>query len=81
MTGKGTFTWGEDGHFYFGDWVKGNRHGKGKMTWFGVTEEENCWYKGEWEDDKISGKGKMTWGDGQKYKGTWTNNVRDKEGK
>ena len=40
------------GIVYSGSWIKGQRHGQGKLLW-----ADGTFYKGEFKDDKCAGKG------------------------
>jgi hypothetical protein len=42
-----------DDSIYYGDFVKGKRHGKGRLEF-----PNGSYYEGEWENNKMSGKGK-----------------------
>lgn len=47
------------GEIYIGSFVKGKRHGKGKLI-FTATGDV---YEGDWQQDKMTGKGKYTYSD------------------
>ena len=52
--GKGTFIF-PGGYVYYGDFVAGNKHGKGKMY---ILEGVNWdWYDGDWKEGRKTGEG------------------------
>lgn len=61
----GTITF-PNGHKYEGEWVGGERMGKGIYTW-----SNGCKYDGEWVKGKQTGKGIETLPDGRRYEGDW----------
>jgi hypothetical protein len=60
-----------DGSVYYGQWLNGQRSGRGTMT------EINVVYDGDWQNDKKYGMGQMNYADGSVYNGYWTNDCRD----
>lgn len=72
MHGKGTYAYRKDeGTVYVGDWVKGRRHGMGKISYL-----DGSYYKGEFQDDKMWGHGTYIGADGSQYTGQWIDNMR-----
>ncbi len=66
INGKGTFKW-PSGDEYNGDWVNGQRTGKGKYFYSGGRGI----YTGEWKNNKRHGEGTMIWNDGVKEVAIW----------
>lgn len=52
MTGKGERLW-SDGSIYKGDFLKGEKHGYGELTYSNSSES----YKGNWDLNVRSGQG------------------------
>jgi hypothetical protein len=63
-TGKMTF---QDGSWYYGDWRKGRRHGKG--THFDKIEQSR--YAGEFQSGLRHGRGSLYVRHGEKKVGVW----------
>lgn len=61
---------------YEGDFVNGQRTGKGKFTW-----NNGDVYEGDFVDGKRHGKGKYTWARGTVYEGDFWNGQRTGKGK
>lgn len=70
--GKGLMKYGQEFE-YLGDWVNGERHGKGTFRWIHL----DCIYEGEWSHDERDGKGKMIWHDKSSYEGEWKHDTRN----
>lgn len=49
---------------YVGQFIKGNKSGKGVLTWANGER-----YEGDFVDDKRTGKGVYTWANGERYEG------------
>ena len=67
--GKGTYYWGRDpwkGDKYEGDWVNGERTGKG--TYYSANGDK---YEGDFVKGSSTGSGKMTWKDGTTITCQW----------
>lgn len=47
------------GEVYFGQFVKGKRHGRGKL----IFSASGDVYEGDWNQDKMTGKGKYFYSD------------------
>ena len=56
-------TWINNILMYEGEWVNGNRHGKGKL----YRENNTLCYEGEWKDGNANGQGKSYDEDGILY--------------
>jgi hypothetical protein len=57
---------------YSGDWVRGRRHGRGKLSFL-----DGSFYRGEFRDDQMWGKGiYVDATDGTQYDGEWYKNMR-----
>jgi hypothetical protein len=55
------------GGFYWGEWLRGFRHGQGIMRF-----PDGSIYEGAWYNDKRHGIGKLLWPDTiQNYDGKW----------
>ena len=76
---NGYGAWEYLGHRYEGDWVDGNRTGKGVWTW-GTGEWEGSRYEGDWVLGKRTGKGVLTWPSGDRYEGDFVNGKRTGKG-
>ena len=61
---------------YEGNFVNGNRTGKGKYTW-----SDGDVYEGDFVEDERTGKGKLTLADGDVYEGDFVDNKRTGKGK
>lgn len=73
--GIGKETWA-DGSCYDGEYVGGQKNGKGLYLWGDGSK-----YEGDWKNNKIEGVGTYYWVDGrvmrfitQKYIGEWADN-------
>lgn len=53
------------GEVYFGQFVKGKRHGRGKL----IFSASGDVYEGEWNQDKMTGKGKYFYSDQKVFEG------------
>lgn len=62
---KASWTY-DDGGRYVGDYVNGNRSGKGTYTWVNGSV-----YEGDWVANSREGTGTMTWANGSVYEGDW----------
>ena len=69
----GTVKW--SGATYVGEYVLGNQHGQGTMTWANGDK-----YVGEFTFNYFTGQGTMTWTNGDKYVGEWKMNKRHGKG-
>ena len=72
--GQGEYQWRElDGSMdrYEGDWVDGERTGKGIFFW-----GDGSIYEGDFVEGVRTGKGKITWVGGNTYEGDWVENER-----
>jgi hypothetical protein len=61
---------------YEGSFKAGQKHGKGRQTWFDGES-----YEGNWEHDKRHGFGEQNWTDGGCYVGEWKADRRDGSGR
>ena len=68
LNGKGLRYNKEINHIYKGDFLNGQRHGKGK------DYRNNSKYEGEFRKDKKCGKGKIVFDSGDKYEGEFSDN-------
>ncbi|MEO6758305.1 MAG: caspase family protein, partial [Saprospiraceae bacterium] len=75
QTGTGTYRYSSIST-YSGQFVKGLRHGKGKMT----LQNGNV-YEGQFSNGHIQGQGNMTYTNGDRYVGSWMNDQPNGEGK
>jgi hypothetical protein len=64
----------DDEILFSGNWVLGERHGRGKM-WYADGEI----FDGEWRVSR-HGKGMMTYANGDQFEGMWSNGVRHGNG-
>ena len=64
-----------DGGRYNGDFLKGDRHGKGTLVWSNGTK-----YDGEFKENKRDGEGTQVWKNGDKYFGEFFQNKISGEG-
>ena len=78
--GSGTI-WYRGDFVYQGDFVNGNRTGKGKYTWGDGSSYEGDVYEGDFVNGIQTGKGKYTWADGEVYEGDWVNGNQTGKGK
>ncbi|KAK1941900.1 Radial spoke head 10 B [Phytophthora citrophthora] len=84
--GTGKYTDAE-GSIYEGEFVRGKKHGVGKLV-SSITETESDsttqhqteQYSGEWRDGSREGLGDAVFADGSIYSGQWRNDVQDGEG-
>lgn len=60
---------------YEGQWIGGQCHGEGKMTYFNGNT-----YIGHWVNDEINGYGTMTYKSMHEYTGMWKEGIRHGEG-
>jgi hypothetical protein len=61
-----------DGNVYDGDWVDGDRTGKGTFTW-----KDGSWYTGDFVDSKMTGKGERYYASyGTRYVGDFVDGKR-----
>ena len=67
--------WYKNGDTYEGEFVYGEKEGKGTYTW-----PDGAKYEGDWKDDKREGKGTYTWPDGAKYEGDYKIGIREGRG-
>lgn len=58
MDGEGKLVL-SSGDIYIGHFIKGKRHGKGKL----IFKANGDVYEGDWSLDKMTGKGKYTYSD------------------
>ena len=68
------------GRKYEGEWLNGNYHGFGKLTFEPNEENERLYYIGQWQDGLKHGKGKMVWHGEHVYDGEWENDERSSYG-
>lgn len=73
-SGKFTYTNGDQ---YEGEFVSGQRHGKGVM----IYAADESIYEGEWKVNKQEGFGVKNWGDGIVYEGEWKDDKMHGQGK
>eukprot|EP00753_Platysulcus_tardus_P015087 PLAT4772.1.p2 GENE.PLAT4772.1~~PLAT4772.1.p2 ORF type:complete len:250 (-),score=84.40 PLAT4772.1:70-750(-) len=87
--GRGTYTWAfksdedededEDAPkrtaSYTGDYVRGKRHGVGRMMYPNGDE-----YYGEWVDNRAHGEGTYKYSNGDVYSGDWKRGVKEGRG-
>ena len=75
----GSVRWADEGNFYIGNWVNGDREGQGIMHW-----PDGRTYVGNWVNNKRDGKGILTFfKNGAKYaeyNGNWVNGKRHGDG-
>ena len=74
--GSGKFTY-TNGDYYEGDFLAGQRHGKGVM----IYASDDSMYEGEWKCNKQDGYGVKNWGDGIVYEGEWKDDKMHGQGK
>lgn len=70
--GHGDATW-QDGSTYSGEWLKGQKSGKGVFT--SGHKPNQVKYVGEWANGQRVGHGMQEYEDGGKYTGSWVNGV------
>jgi hypothetical protein len=75
--GYGTYQCPNNGPVYTGQWVNGQRHGKGKITF---NSQEDSFYDGEWSNDKQCGMGIRQYSSGNVYNGQWKEGQRHGKG-
>ncbi|KAL0913587.1 hypothetical protein M5K25_017058 [Dendrobium thyrsiflorum] len=68
--GSGKYIW-SDGHTYEGEWRRGMRHGKGKLTW-----PSGAVYDGEFSGGYMHGSGLYVGPDKSTYNGRWKLNLK-----
>ena len=61
---------------YEGFFVRGDRHGKGKLTW-----ADGAAYEGDFNKNNRHGRGKYTWPNGDVYEGDFVKNAHAGKGK
>jgi hypothetical protein len=66
-----------NGDEYEGDFVSGQRHGRGVM----VYAADGAVYEGEWKKNKQDGHGRKDWGDGIVYEGAWKDDCMHGQGR
>ena len=71
FTGSGKAVY-ENRDEYDGEFIDGERDGKGAYKYANGTK-----YEGEWKDGKPNGQGTLTYPNGNKYDGEWSNDVKD----
>jgi len=76
FTGKGKKSL-SNGDVYDGDFVKGNRHGNGKL----ISKSGHIYYDGNWVNDKQNGKGKWSNTKGDIYEGDFRDGYFHGKGK
>lgn len=86
--GHGKFVF-NDGSYYDGEWLEGQKHGMGKEKI--VRESSNAWdgedhlfndeYEGQFDHGKRHGQGKQTFANGDIYDGMWFKNKKHGNGK
>lgn len=76
--GKGIMYYGSNSKLksYEGDWVYGNREGKGTLIW-----NSGHRYVGDWKNDHREGYGVQYYSDGEIYEGNWLDDKRHGNGK
>lgn len=60
---------------YEGQWYKGKKFGRGKLSWI-----DGSFYEGEWANDMTKGKGRLIHQDGDVYEGEWKDNKASGKG-
>lgn len=63
----------KDSSRYEGEWVDGQRHGKGSFSWPESFESHPC-YNGEWSKGQMCGQGVLEWRGGVRFVGTFHSN-------
>ncbi len=66
-----SYTSGEDGAFYFGEIIQGQRNGFGICTW-----ADGSRYEGRWQDGLYHGEGFYSYSDGSRYAGQFVRGKR-----
>jgi hypothetical protein len=61
--------------FYYGNFKKDLKHGRGIYKW---TSGDS--YSGDWKDDMISGNGEYKWVNGDRYNGDWKDGIKEGNG-
>lgn len=64
-----------EGSEYEGEWVGGNRHGRGMQTW-----KDGSIYEGYWKNDMTNGRGRMIHANSSVYEGSWKDGQADGTG-
>ena len=62
-----------NGDVYEGDWVRGERTGKGILK---IAKDNNT-YSGSFKNNKFEGYGVYKWADGDSYEGNFKNNLQE----
>ena len=73
IDGNGKYIW-ENGSYYIGQWIKGLKHGKGKLYY----ENNNIKYDGDYKMDLFDGYGKYIDQNGEYFIGQWSNGMKVK---
>ena len=67
----------DEGNMYEGEWLQGQKHGHGKMTYGSIAAgPSGDVYDGEWQDNLRHGKGTMTFKNNDVFEGHWVAGVR-----
>ena len=65
----------ENNAYYYGQWKRGFREGRGKQIWV-----DGSMYEGNWKDGMANGKGRLIHVDGDVYTGHWVDDRAHGEG-
>ena len=65
---------------YTGDFVNGNKQGKGIYVWGSGSQWAGDRYEGDYVNDKRNGKGIYVYTNGDRYEGGWVNSRRTGKG-
>ncbi|XP_014674179.1 PREDICTED: radial spoke head 10 homolog B-like isoform X2 [Priapulus caudatus] len=76
--GQGVFRSPTRPCLYVGEWSKGKRHGKGKVTY---NSDGTSYYDGEWKQSELHGHGLRRYSSGNVYEGEWYHGKRQGKGK
>ena len=68
-----------DGSVYSGEWLNNKMHGKGKMSFSGETQIQEC-YEGQFENSAYEGTGIYRYHHGQVYEGSYKKGQRHGKG-
>jgi O-acetylserine/cysteine efflux transporter len=60
-----------DGSRYDGEWLNGQAHGYGVMSWSRNSPWPGDRYEGEWSNGMLDGSGTYDHADGTRFEGTW----------
>ncbi|GMI40351.1 hypothetical protein TeGR_g2856, partial [Tetraparma gracilis] len=77
--GRGRLTWAESGNYYDGEWLNGQRHGKGLLELSGKDGEAFS-YNGSWIRDVMEGRGTAKYADGSVFDGQFIRGRREGRG-